>query len=124
MRKISLAAAGILAVAVSACQSTVYESRPIASAPTGVEGTWADLEGVAVSTLIAGVFESVANDTGERLSQGSYTYRDRNTIDLTINSIIRGTTTNATCALVTPSQLNCTNSDGIRFVLVRQTAAG
>ncbi len=121
MGQISRAASVLLVLGLTACQSTVYNDRPNYSpAPTsGVEGSWIDEQGVAVSTLYSGVFESIANDTGQRISQGTYAYRDANTIDLTINSLIRGTTKNATCRLVTPYQLNCTNSDGVHFVLIR-----
>ncbi len=116
--KVSLA---LLALAVSACQGGGYTNRPPSAArPSGAEGTWVDANGIATSTLNGGVFESVANDTGQKLSDGSYTYRDPRTVDLTINSLIRGTTSNATCLLVTPNQLNCTNSAGVQFVLVRK----
>jgi hypothetical protein len=125
MGKFSNAACALLALAMTACQSTGYYDRPDYSPPqaTGVEGSWIDEQGVAVSTLYSGVFESIATDTGQRISQGTYTYRDPSTIDLTINSIIQGTTKNATCRLVTSFQLNCTNSDGVRFVLIRHNAA-
>ena len=114
-----------IAIAVAGCQSGGGYSRgPVAPRPTGVEGTWVDANRVAMSTLVAGVFESIATDTGEKLSEGSYTHRDARTIDLTINSIIRGTTTNATCLLATTNQLNCTNSAGVQFVLLRQQAVG
>jgi hypothetical protein len=121
MGKVSHAACVLLALGLAACQSSNYYDRPSYAPPptSGVEGSWIDQQGVAVSTLYSGVFESIATDTNQRISQGTYTYRNANTIDLIINSLIQGTTKNATCQLVTPYQLNCTNSDGVRFVLVR-----
>lgn len=125
MHRYAAVVLALTVVALSACTGGGYSYRPpVAARPSSAEGSWVDANGVAVSTLNAGIFESVAVDTGQKLSDGSYTYRDASTIDLTINSIIRGTTTNATCFLATPSQLNCTNSEGIQFVLLRKQDFG
>lgn len=121
MRPYATVSLALLAVGVAACQSGGYTNRPpVAARPSGAEGQWVDANGIATSTLASGVFESVANDTGQKISDGAYTYRDPRTIDLTINSLIRGTTSSATCLLVTANQLNCTNSEGVQFVLVRK----
>lgn len=121
MRRHGIAAVALVVVSVSACQMG-GPSRQTAR-QTGIEGEWVDANGVAMSTLSGGGFRSVAVDTGQQLSTGSYTYRDSQTIDLVINSIIRGTTTQATCAQVTVDQLNCTNSAGVQFVLRRRPVA-
>jgi len=116
--------AGLLAaaIALSGCMSDAPYGGPIASAPTGVEGEWLSTDGVAISRFSGGVFETVAADTGNKLADGSYRYADAKTVEITVVSIIRQTTTSVNCALVTPAQLNCTSSAGQQFVLARRTA--
>ncbi|UUP16867.1 hypothetical protein [Nitratireductor thuwali] len=104
---------------VSGCVGGVTP-REIASRPTGVEGQWMDTQGVAISTFSGGRFDSVATDTGSKLSEGTYRMRDRNNVEITMTSLIRQTRTNVNCALVSPNQLNCTNASGQNFVLTRR----
>ena len=82
------------------------------------------LFGVAISRFAGGVFETVATDTGNKLADGNYRYADNRTVEITVISLIRQTTTNVNCALANPSQLNCTSSTGQQFVLTRRRAAG
>ncbi len=93
---------------------------PAARAPSGVEGEWMSTDGTSISRFnIGGTFETVATDTGNRLSEGTYQYRDAQTVDIIMKSLIRQTTQRVACAQVTPTQLNCTNAAGNQFVLVR-----
>jgi len=91
------------------------------SAESAVEGQWVDAQGVAISTFSGGQFTTVATDTGNRLSEGTYRFRDSQNIDISMTSLIRQTQINVTCALVTPTQLNCTNAQGQNFVLRRRS---
>ncbi|WP_265518540.1 hypothetical protein [Nitratireductor luteus] len=109
----------VTALIVSGCVGGVAP-REIASRPTGVEGQWMDTQRVAISTFSGGRFDSVATDTGNRLSEGTYHMRDRNNVEITMTSLIRQTRTSVNCALVSPSQLNCTNASGQNFVLTRR----
>jgi len=109
-------------VALGGCMSDAPYGGPIASAPTGVEGSWVSTDGVAISRFSGGVFETLAADTGNKLADGSYRYQDSKTVEITVVSIIRQTTTTVACALASPSQLNCTSSSGQQFVLVRKAA--
>ncbi|WP_173932424.1 hypothetical protein [Chelativorans sp. Marseille-P2723] len=86
-----------------------------------LEGSWMDEQGVAISSFSNGQFVTVATDTGNRLSEGFYRFRDGQTIEISMRSLIRGTQTNVVCAAVTLSQLNCTNAEGQNFVLRRRT---
>lgn len=108
------------ALAISGCVSGPM-SGPAPVRQTGVEGQWQDAQGVAVSTFSGGSFRSVATDTGNMLSQGTYSYRDRSNIQISMTSLIRQTQTQVNCSLVSPRQLNCTNADGQNFVLNRMT---
>jgi hypothetical protein len=95
---------------------------PSATRQTGVEGDWLSTDGVAMSRFTGGAFETLAVDTGNKLATGSYRYADARTIEISVTSIIRQTTSSVNCALVTPQQLNCTSSAGQQFVLVRRQA--
>jgi len=94
---------------------------PAASAPKGVEGEWLSSDGVAVSRLTGGVFTTNALDTGNKLADGTYRING-NMAEITVISLIRNTTTNVNCLLVSPNQMNCTSSAGQQFVLNRRPA--
>lgn len=120
-----LAAAGLAALTLSACVSEgpVGPGGGISAAvPRGVEGEWLSTDGVAVSRLSGGVFTTNAIDTGNKLADGSYRVSGR-TVEITVVSLIRNTTTNVNCALVGPNQMNCTSSAGQQFVLNRRGTA-
>ncbi len=89
------------------------------AAPQGVEGEWLSSDGVAVSRLSGGVFATNALDTGNRLADGTYRVSG-NMAEITVISLIRNTTTNVNCLLVSPNQMNCTSSTGQQFVLNRR----
>ena len=114
--------AAIAAVLVLAgCQGMGNQPRVAARpAPGGVEGEWMSTDGVAMSRFSGGAFETLATDTGNRLADGNYRHLDANTVSITVRSLIRQTTTQVNCALVSASQLNCTSSAGQQFSLVRR----
>lgn len=90
------------------------------AARSGFEGEWISTDGVAISRFSGGIFETVATDTGNKLSDGNYHQTDARTVAITVRSLIRQTTSNVNCALVTASQLNCTSSTGQQFTLMRR----
>jgi len=90
------------------------------SAESALEGQWVDAQGVGISTFSGGQFATVASDTGNRLSQGTYRFRDGQTVEISMVSLIRQTQTNVTCSLTTPNQLSCTNAQGQSFALTRR----
>lgn len=123
LRRLSSAATLALAGAlVAACVSGGPSSGPISSAPapSGVEGNWMSADGVAVSRLSGGVFTTTALDTGNKLADGSYKVTGSNTVEISVISLIRNTTSSVNCALVTGNQLNCTSSTGQQFILTRR----
>lgn len=109
-------------LALTGCQMSGPAPAPITRQPTGVEGEWLSTDGVAMSRFTGGAFETLAVDTGNKLATGSYRYADARTIEISVTSIIRQTTSSVNCALVTAQQLNCTSSGGQQFVLVRKQA--
>lgn len=86
------------------------------------EGEWISADGVAISRFSGGRFETVATDTGNKLSDGSYYQSQPRLVTITVRSLIRQTTSNVNCSLVNPAQLNCTSSTGQQFVLIRRGA--
>jgi hypothetical protein len=125
MKRISLAfSAATMAVALAACQTSgpIHDSGPVqASRPTdAVQGQWFDTSGVAFSNFNGGVFETRANDTKEKLAEGSYRFASASLIEINLRSLARGTQSKVNCALVNPGQLNCTSSSGQQFSLTRR----
>ncbi|MEZ5812953.1 MAG: hypothetical protein R3D45_16205 [Rhizobiaceae bacterium] len=109
-----------VAVLATGCSMSGPGGPPRISQPTGVEGEWVGTDGVAVSSFNGGEFRSTATDTGQLLATGSYRYVSQDLIEVTINSIIRQTTSKANCAVVSRRQLNCTSATGAQFTLVRR----
>jgi hypothetical protein len=115
---IAVAAAMILA----ACTTSGPSGPPAGSlAPKGVEGSWIDAQGTGLSTLSAGSFRTVATDTGQKLSEGSYIVTGAASVEITGTSLIRQSPISFNCLLVSTSQLNCTSAAGQNFVLTRRT---
>lgn len=118
-------AAPLLLLALAGCQTGgpgPMASGPRAPAPSGFEGEWMSTDGVAMSRLRGGAFETVAVDTGNKLATGSYHNTSATMVAISVTSIIRQTTSTVNCQLATPQQLNCTSSAGQQFVLVRRQA--
>lgn len=92
-------------------------------AQTGFEGDWLSTDGVAMSRFSSGIFETLATDTGNKLAEGNYTQISPDTVSISVRSLIRQTTTQVNCAMVTQTQLNCTSSTGQQFSLVRRSGA-
>jgi len=74
------------------------------------------------SKAAGGIFETRATDTNEKLAEGNYRYQSPQLVEIDMRSIVRGTSSKVNCALVSPTQLNCTSSSGSRFSLTRRAA--
>ncbi|MFU0505424.1 hypothetical protein [Pseudaminobacter sp. NGMCC 1.201702] len=125
-RKMFSAAAVLAAAAtIAGCMSAgPGGGGPIAAAtPRGVEGNWFDPNGIR-SNFSGGVFETRTTDTNQKLADGSYRMIDARNVEITMNSLVRQTTSNVNCLLVSPNQLNCTSASGQQFVLTRSPAVG
>lgn len=126
--KIRAAAATTLVLALAGCQMAgepPMRNRPMIPPPmqqSGFEGDWVSTDGVALSRFTSGRFETLATDTGNKLAEGSYTQLNPTTVSISVTSLIRQTTTQVNCAMVTQTQLNCTSSAGQQFSLIRRSA--
>ncbi|MEQ8401928.1 MAG: hypothetical protein RIB53_13640 [Roseitalea porphyridii] len=89
-----------------------------------LDGNWSDSSGVATASLLNGRFVSVANDTGNRVAEGTYTYTSRESIALDYFSLLRETRIRANCVLAGSTTLNCTNDSGQQFQLIRRSGVG
>ncbi len=113
--------AGLAAIIwLAGCTTSGPGFAPRINQPDSVDGEWAGTDGVAISSFNGGQFRSTATDTGELLATGTYRYISQTLVEITINSIIRQSTSKANCALASSRQLNCTSATGAQFVLVRR----
>lgn len=99
-------------------------SSSVVSRAGPLDGNWGDSSGVATASLINGRFVSVANDTGNRVAEGNYTYTSRESIALDYFSLLRETRIRANCILANATTLNCTNDSGQQFQLIRRSGVG
>ena len=123
MTKLSAALCVVLAgLALTGCEISGPVSTlpdPIQPQQLGPQGNWIGTDGVAISTFGNGLFTSYAADTGARLAEGSYSVANGNLVQLTLRSLVRGTTSQVNCLQVQQQQLNCTAASGSQFSLVR-----
>ncbi|KQV66156.1 outer membrane lipoprotein Omp10 [Rhizobium sp. Root1220] len=111
----------IASAALSACVSPSPRPIPVAAnpAPSGVEGSWADPNGI-ISTFQAGTFTTRTTDSNQMLASGTYTNISPSLVEINMTSLVRKTQSKVNCALVTQSQLNCTSDAGSQFTLNRR----
>jgi len=120
----SAAALAAVSMALAACQSAgpLGGNVPvIARGGSGIEGNWVDANGIT-SSFNSGVFVTRTTDTNEKLAEGNYRYETPQLVAIDMRSLVRGTTSRVNCAVVSPSQLNCTSSAGSQFTLTRKAA--
>jgi hypothetical protein len=116
------AASSVAAVAfLAGCMSSGPGGSPFGGSPT-VEGEWISTDGAAISRFSGGAFETVAKDTGNKLASGTYQMVDSRNVTITGTSTVNPTPVSSNCALASATQLNCTSSSGLQFVLVRRPA--
>lgn len=122
MKSARLAALAMTA-ALTACVS-VGPTPVEPPKPKGIDGEWLDTRGINTASFAGGTFTSVAVDTQKVMARGSYTYTDpaQTSVALAFTSLLRNTTVNANCLVVSPSQMNCTTSSGAQFTLVRKAS--
>jgi hypothetical protein len=112
-----------LATLLAACQSANYGPPPALQQPQrpAIEGEWVDPNGI-VSSFRSGRFETRTTDTNSLLADGSYRQVNDRLVEIAMTSRVRGTSSTVNCAVVSPSQLNCTSDSGSQFSLARRAA--
>ncbi|GAB1583027.1 outer membrane lipoprotein Omp10 [Phyllobacterium phragmitis] len=124
MKRIGPAAMlAVVSTALAACQSAgpIGGNVPVVARGGGIEGNWVDANGIT-SSFNSGVFVTRTTDTNEKLAEGNYRYETPQLVAIDMRSLVRGTTSRVNCAVVSPSQLNCTSSAGSQFTLTRKAA--
>ncbi|OCJ13929.1 hypothetical protein A6U87_26830 [Rhizobium sp. AC44/96] len=109
------ASAALAACVSSSPRPTAVAARP---APVGVEGSWADPNGI-ISTFQGGTFTTRTTDSNQLLASGTYVNTSPSLVEINMTSLVRKTQSKVNCALVTQSQLNCTSDAGSQFTLTR-----
>jgi hypothetical protein len=108
--------------ALSSCQSdSTSRPAPAAPTPTSIEGTWTDPNGL-ISTFSAGAFNTRTTDTNQLLASGTYVNVSGNLYEISLVSHVQNKQSKVNCALVSPSQLNCTADSSAQFVLTRKSS--
>jgi hypothetical protein len=112
----------VASAALAACVSSGPRPMPVstAPAPAGVEGTWADPNGI-VSTFQGGTFTTRTTDSNQLLASGTYIKTSPTLVEINMTSLVRNTQSKVNCSLVTMGQLNCTSDAGAQFVLNRRS---
>lgn len=121
MKKTTVVALLACATTLSACYSSGPRPLPVVNnqAPT-VEGAWSDPNGI-ISTFQGGTFATRTTDTNQLLASGTYTSVSDRLVEINMTSHVRNTQSKVNCALVTPTQLNCTSDSGGQFSLTRRS---
>lgn len=118
---VSMSVAAAALAGLAACTTSGPNEPPMATAPKGVEGSWIDGTGKALSTFNGGKYKTVSAETGEPFAEGTYTMTGATSLEITGTSLIRHTQINTNCLMVSINQLNCTDSAGKNFVFTRRT---
>ncbi len=124
MRNVKLIAI-MAAATIAGCQSGNYGGgqAPTITAPAkpAVEGQWIGTDGVAISTFQAGKFTSALAQSGEPLTEGSYTVEPNGLIKIQFYSVKAQKDVAANCLIAEGTRLNCTLDNGTQFSLVRKS---
>jgi hypothetical protein len=109
------------AVFLAGCTGMTRRLPGVTPAPiqSGIEGAWIDQAGTGITSFSGGRFQTVATDSGQKLSEGTFQYRDQVLVEITGISIIRQSPVAFNCSIAGTEQLNCTASSGQQFVLTR-----
>ena len=88
----------------------------------GLAGEWNPDSGGYTAKFDNGAFSTLALDTGNIISQGSYVAVSETEVSLNWSSNVTGTQNSAACARPDINTLNCTDGGGKPFVLRRRAA--
>jgi len=106
----------LAATALSGCQKD--KINPTAGGG-GLAGDWRPEQGNYTARFDNGAFTTLAGDTGNVISQGSYIAVSEKQVDLSWSSNVTNTQNTATCQRPDINTLNCTDGGGKPFVLRR-----
>lgn len=108
--------ASLLMITLAACQG----NKEVAGKPV-LNGNWASSDGVYVAEFRNGTFQAVANDTGGVISRGEYVALSPEQVRLNWVGLVSGKANQANCQKPAENRLDCTDSNGNTFSLLRNT---
>lgn len=115
--RITIIAVAATAMLMTGCQ-TDSKINPTAGGG-GLAGDWRPDGGGYTAQFQNGIFTTVAADTGNVISQGSYVAISETQVNLDWKSNITGAPNNAQCQRPDANTLSCTDGGGKAFVLRR-----
>lgn len=109
---------GSLVAMLSACS----EKKPIdpLAGGGGLSGDWVSSDNVFTATFNNGSFVAIANDTGGKISEGSYFVTSASQIQLNWHGVVSGTNNSAICKRPDASTLICTDAGSKTFSLIKR----
>lgn len=116
-----LLAAGLAATLTMASCANDEKIDPLAGGG-GLAGSWVSSDGVFTAELADGNFVSIANDTGETLSEGNYIVSSASAVVLSWRGRLSGQENSANCSRPGPNILNCVDAAGRSFTLNKSGA--
>jgi len=84
-----------------------------------VDGRWVDKNGI-ISTFQSGAFSTRSTDSNTLLASGTYVAISPTLYEINMTSLVRNTQSCVNCAMISPSQLNCTTDSNSQFSLTRR----
>ncbi|MFK7902212.1 MAG: hypothetical protein AB8B49_05145 [Nitratireductor sp.] len=88
----------------------------------GLAGEWVSGDNVFTAQFVNGNFLAVANDTGSKLSEGSYTVISASEVRMNWLGVVSGQNNAAVCQRPDASRMNCTDQTGKTFTLKKKGA--
>ena len=82
-------------------------------------GQWSASDGVYKAEFNNGTFRSIANDTGEVLSQGTYTVKSETALRISWRGNVSGKFNSADCTKPNANTMSCVDESGKQFSLIR-----
>ena len=108
-----------LSILLSACSNKADPIDPLAGGG-GLSGEWVSSDNVFTATFNNGNFLAIANDTGGKISEGNYFVTSAAEIQLNWRGVVSGTNNSAICKRPDAQILNCTDTQGKTFRLVKK----
>lgn len=112
----------LAAITASSCVSSApppRSSMPSVAQGPAVDGRWVDKNGI-ISTFQSGAFSTRSTDSNTLLASGTYVAISPTLYEINMTSLVRNTQSRVNCAMISPSQLNCTTDSNSQFSLTRR----
>jgi hypothetical protein len=120
MKKFAIPAL-LAAAALASCSTSSDRPLPTQPAAVSIDGAWTDPNGL-ISTFQAGSFNTRTTDTNQLLASGTYVKLPGNNLyEISMTSHVQNKQSKVNCAMISPSQVNCTADSGAQFTLMRKS---